>query len=185
MSKVSFFRIFFLLLMVGMAVLSVPLSPAHMAGGADKRVGDYLIDMGYDPNPLFSGYPATFSVGLINATLETPIDVEKVWVRISTPDRVVYAGTHLPENGFAPISLVIPEGSNYTMSVRFYEEGQARSLASADFPIDVKGAPSQGMVGAYIGFFLLLGMIVAGVIGYIIGVARGSGKALNTKRKSE
>jgi hypothetical protein len=166
-------------------ILGASSSLAHMSGGADKQVGDYLIDLGYDPNPLFAGYPSTFSIGLINATLMTPIEVEKIWVRISTPERVVYAGTHLPENGFAPFSLILPEGGNYTMSVRFYEEGQIKSVASADFSIDVKGAPSKGMVGAYVGVFLVIGMIVAGIIGYIVGVARKTGKTLNSKNEGK
>ncbi len=161
-----------------MAAFFVPFSFAHGEGGAEKEINGLIIDVGYDPNPLIAGKESSFSIGLANASTEMPVDVDKIWLRLSTPEQVVYAGTHLPENGFAPLSIVLPKAGEYTLSVRFYKDGEAKSLASADFSLQVKGTSSSLALGAFGVIFFLLGILAAGIIGYIIWVAKHKRKKL-------
>ncbi len=182
MAKTSF--------VVGLALLFLipfPFSFAHMAGSFEKEMDGYLIDVGHDPNPISADESAYFSAGLLNSTTETPAQFDKVWLRLSIKGKVVYAGTHLPENGFASMSTVLPEGGAYTLSVRFYNGGQVKALAAADFPFTVDGAIGKGSMlnGKWGAAFLIAGMLIAGIIGYVIGSSAEARKrkSLNSKKK--
>ena len=162
-------------------ILCIPFSFAHLDGGFDQEVNGYLIDVGYDPNPIFADYPLMLSIGVLNATTQAPIEVSKVWVRLSTEEGVVYAATHLPEHGVAPLSMILPKAGEYTLSVRFYQGDGPKSIASADFPLTVNGgAGSSGAFGnSWAVLFLFSGMVVAGIVGFIFG------KAVKTVSKSK
>ena len=117
----------------------------------------------------------------MNASTQEPVDIDKIWVRLSTDVGVVYAGTHFAQNGIAPISLVLPRGGEYTLSVRFYLGDGPKAIASADFPIAVSSdddsSKSSGNSRAV--FFFFLGLVVVGIVGYILG------KGAKTKRKNK
>ncbi|HIJ18955.1 TPA: hypothetical protein HA372_04695 [Candidatus Woesearchaeota archaeon] len=177
-----------------MLLLALPLSSAHLGGGIDKEANGYTIDVGYDPDPLLAQHPAYLSIGLFNATTKEAAETDKMWMRLSTDQGVVYAGMYLPENGVAPMSLIFPRGGEYTLAVRFYDGDNPEAVAAADIPLTVNGAAAQGsmLTNAWGVLFMAAGVLVAGVIGYVAGVAASTGKRpgkeklLNSKsRKSK
>lgn len=181
-----------LVIAVWAVVLPVlPFSSAHLEGGIDKEVDGYTIDIGYDPDPLFAGHPAYLSVGLFNATTKEAAKTDKMWMRLSTGQGVVYAGTYLPENGVAPMSLIFPRPGEYSLAVRFYDGNNPKAIAAADIPLTVNGAAARDSIlsSARGVLFMVAGLLVAGVIGYVAGVAAATGtrpgkeKSLNSKSR--
>lgn len=58
---------------------------AHLDGGADKTIKDYLIDFGFSPEKPKAGEKVTLAFNLVNATTKEIIEPTSVWVRISSP----------------------------------------------------------------------------------------------------
>lgn len=114
MEKIVFFVI------IGTLVL--PLTAAHLEGGQDKQIGEYIIDVGYEPALIKERQKANIVIALVNASTNESINPEKVWVRISDEKNVLFAGTVAQENGIVAFTYIFPKAGGYEMKMQFFRE---------------------------------------------------------------
>ena len=100
-------------------LLLIPIASAHLEGGADKVVGDYLVDFGYSPGTPIAGDKMLIAINLVNNSEQTVITPESVWVRISNGNDVIFAGRFHPEAKHVTFSFSFPKPGNYTIDTRF------------------------------------------------------------------
>lgn len=108
---------------------------AHLDGGEDRIINDYLIDFGFSPeNPVIND-EVTLAFNLINNTTKEIIEPISVWIRISSPQEVMFAGTLHPEAEHVTFVYAFPETNNYEITVRFKDN--ADTLVETSFKLNV------------------------------------------------
>ncbi len=108
-------RAVFLLFTAFFFVFFPPFVSAHLEGGNDVVAGGYLVDFGYSPLPLAAGVKSVIAFNLANASSGKVVSPDKVWVRISTGEEVVFAGTFQPEVKHVVFTYVFPKPGNYAI----------------------------------------------------------------------
>jgi hypothetical protein len=168
MIKKHFFKLFIYILVVSLVILP-ELSQAHGAGASwEKVVGEYKVDVGYNPTAIVSGASQRLDFNILNSGSGEQVSFANVWVRISQGEQTVFAsGIKKPGFGTAGMVFTFPKQGDYILSVRF--ENSTQSIAEAEFPVSVAegsvqpAADSQPIAGQP-------KSAVAGLIGLAVGV---------------
>lgn len=119
-------------------VLAPGLLSAHNLGAShEEMVGEYLVDIGYDPASPVEDDRLLLDLNLWDAKKVESIDFSSVWVRIENESGTLLAtGVHKAEFGATTVLFRIPEGvTNVDVSVRF--ERGTDSLAEVKFLIPI------------------------------------------------
>lgn len=161
-----------------LAISTSGLVYAHGGGGGqDKVVGNYLIDMGYNPEEPAAGQNTQFTLSLLNNETKEIFDFENVWVRISKGNEVLFASTlERIELDIASFLYTFTEPGAYETTVRFQkfnadvpeEIRLAETIVETDFNVVVAGdvAARKSRVSKD----LIAGFIVGAILGIIISL---------------
>ena len=142
-------------------LLGAALAYAHSEGTSlEKQVGDYVVDIGYEPENLQAGQRLLLNFDLLD-TEERPKDFTSVWVRLEEGSESLLAtGVAKPAIGPATLLIKLPASGGVTLYARFERAGTV--LAEASFPLSVGEGEQSGSDGSR---KLLLG----GLAGLIVG----------------
>ena len=135
---------------------------AHLEGGKDKAVNGYLIDFGYDPKNPIANEKTIIVISLFNETTQEVIEPTKVWIRISSSNDVVFAGTFKPETQNIAFSFTFPESGTFEITTRFFEDENL--IVEADFDLNVKGKSDYSKIIILFLFLIILVMVVKSVL---------------------
>jgi hypothetical protein len=159
-------------LMLGacLACSVLPASAHSIGQSLEKKVGDYLVDIGYDALDITEGQEIRFDAVLIQnpGSLQwqyAPVD--EVWFQIKKEGLEPFRDDiplKLPAPAFTRYRFA--EGGSYTLSVRFL--GAGKTLAETSFPLSVRSKASQESATKNVALTLfgLLLVFVVGVVGY-------------------
>ena len=145
---------------------------AHLDAGEDKVIDDYIVDFGYSPAELESYSPVTFAFNLVDKDTEEPIDIDAVWVRISSKE-VVFAGTFQAVDGNVALTYAFPKRGEYEITARFIDNGE--TIVETDFNVSV--AKNKKYLQKKIN-----GTIGAVIVGFILGMFYFKKKWLKKKK---
>ncbi len=98
--------------------LLIPLAVAHLDDGKDVTIGDTLVDFGYSPKHIQPNKETTMALTFFNKTTKEVIDPEKVWVRISKENQVLFTGTFKPQLQYVSFSFQFPKSGTYDIKVK-------------------------------------------------------------------
>ena len=154
--------------LLALTLLILPLSlSAHTSGiFYEAWVDGVHIDIGYSSAAPAVGESVIFDLN-IGADQQDAIKYTDVWVRIESKDGVTLAtAVHNAEFGGPRMSYVFPKEGDYTVSVRYENEGTA--LAKAEFPLKVVPAAKQGIDTVPWFAFLAGGLLIGGAAGFFL-----------------
>lgn len=135
-------------------LLITPMTYAHLDAGEDVVVGNYLIDFGYAPANPSTDDKVTIAFNLLNATTKEAITPENVWVRISSEEYVLLAGTFYPEAGNVLFTYKFPKQDVYEVSVKFRDD--AGTLAENNFELFIeKGQETPEKIDPRVLFYVI------------------------------
>ena len=132
---------------------------AHLDAGEDKVIDAFIVDFGYSPSEPEALKPVTLAFNLVEKDSEDPIDVEKVWIRISSEEDVVFTGNFQPDNGNVALTYTFAEKGGYEITAKFIEGEE--TLLETDFKVNVDKNKKafqrkiNGSIGAIIVGFLI------------------------------
>jgi hypothetical protein len=142
-----------------------------MGASLERTVGEYWIDIGYDPVQPRGGDRMVFDFNLADAAAtSTRVQFDYVWVRLQNENQTLLAsGIHRAEIGPTSLLYSLPRNAKgeLTMHVRYQRGNDA--LAEADFIIPVAAYedprwwyPFLGcaVLGAVVGFFGMFAFIL-------------------------
>lgn len=92
---------------------------AHLEGGVDIEQEMYTVDFGHTPEFPKTGDITVMAMSIINNETKAVVDPEKVWLRISGPSGVVFAGYLATEAEHIDFSYVFSEPGDYEITARF------------------------------------------------------------------
>lgn len=151
-----------------LALLMPFATDAHGMGASFERdVGEYRIDVGYDPAQVRAGDRILFDFGTLWKNGELFTDFDHVWVRIEFEGKTVLA-TGVKRAAFGPTSLLYVIPADYEgeiiLDVRY--EGPDGTLADTEFTLLVTAAPFslRDIVPA---IALLVGIVPGGFAVYV------------------
>ncbi len=121
------------------AVFMPAATMAHMAGGADAAVGKYLIDVGWSPETFVAGEPAALAFNLVDKDADKAADFGSVWVRISSGDKIAFAGTLRAFGRNVTFTQTFPAAGEYELAARFLDVA-GETMAEQTFPLTVVAA---------------------------------------------
>ncbi len=144
---------------------------AHGEGASfEKEIGDYIVDIGYDPEKLEVGTPVKLDFELSKKVSKENVPFSSVWVRVEKEKQTVFAsGIHRPEFGKTGLLYTFGEPGTYTISARF--QNNEDNIAETSFTLAVSEAPSLGGKSRTPDKSVLWGMfglIVGVVLGFVI-----------------
>lgn len=140
---------------------------AHGTGASlEKQIGAYTVDVGYSPPLIEVDDPVRFDFNLIKSDDRADVAFTDIWVRIEERNSVVFAGgIHKARLGETGMSYVFPGEGEYTLFVRFQNEGD--SLAETSFPLIVEKGVGFGEEGFSLSPQLFIGVIGGLIIGLL------------------
>jgi len=143
------------------------ISHAHATGvSIERQVGDYLIDIGYDPQNPASGETIRFDFNVYVRGKTEGVPFSNIWVRIETKDGLVFAGGIAKSTfGLTGLTLSLPRPGEYTISVRFNQGDE--TIVETSVPLLVL----DGEAGKYSTLYFIMGGI--GIVALGIGLALG------------
>lgn len=145
-----------------LGVLCMPLlADAHGTGPSfEQTVGEYIVDVGYEPEALSGGDTLLLNLGLLHAADRTSADFSSVWVRLKSGDRVLLAtGVHASAEGPTTALIEVPKNiSSLTVLLRY--ENDDESLAETSFDMAVKNTDSIWRKASY----EMLGLLLVGIV---------------------
>lgn len=153
---------------------------AHGTGASfEKNIGNYKVDIGYDPMTFSAGQSQRFDFNIYDTKSDSPVNFSDVWVLISQGNKTVFAGgIYKSDLGVAGMTFVFPKEGDYILDVRF--ENNSNTIVEVTFPITVlEGEVSGTNVSTNKSSFL--GLLVSAIIGLSIGFLL----AFNFIRKSK
>jgi hypothetical protein len=112
---------------------------AHSFGASLERiVGEYAIDIGYDPPVLVGGDRVVFDFNLLMPVASTSVPFDYVWVRLRTEGQALLStGVHRADLGPTSLLLELPEETKGDLEVYVRFQKEDETLAEADFVIPV------------------------------------------------
>ncbi|OGZ44901.1 MAG: hypothetical protein A3C84_00870 [Candidatus Ryanbacteria bacterium RIFCSPHIGHO2_02_FULL_48_12] len=154
--------------MSGFFLFSTTTVSAHGTGKSIERVmGDYLVDIGYDPDPLRAGENSVFDFVLKSGVDKKEIPFTHVWVRLETGSGIVLAaGLKKAELGKTSLLYNFPVSGEYQLVARF-QDGD-KTLVEVSVPVAI--APSALEAPQAIPSILLLEWGGIFLLGAIIGI---------------
>lgn len=147
-----------LFLMVGLVGVSTVL--AHSFGKSiEKEVDGYLVDIGYNAQSFEAGDPVRLDLNLLKDG--DPVEFSDVWLRINKGPKTIIAGNlGRPPLGKTGITLVMPEGGDYTFNARFMNDGE--TIVEFSDSLSVSGSAGGSSQS-------LTKLIIIGIIGVLAG----------------
>ncbi len=107
----------YILILSSLALPTVAL--AHLEGGVDIKQDMYTIDFGHTPEFPKTAEITTLAINVIDNETGVIIDPEKIWLRISGPSGVVFAGYLATEAEHIDFNYVFSEPGDYEITARF------------------------------------------------------------------
>lgn len=167
-------RVFIAISFLFLYLISLSNVSAHNSGASlEKEVGDYFFDIGYDPVQLTTSEPAVLD---FNIQTKERIDepYTHMWLKVTKDEEIIFAsGIAKAQFGRTTAMLLFPKEGNYTMQVRFSNEGN--TIAEADFPLQVQNVETQSNTQQFLPY----------VIGFIGGLVPGIGAAYVWKKQKK
>ncbi|MBI2173116.1 MAG: hypothetical protein HYT73_02805, partial [Candidatus Aenigmarchaeota archaeon] len=121
----------------------------------------YIADFGHEPSSIKALEPAVISVLLGNESTGQAAGVTEVWVRISSPRDVVFAGSFDAENGGSSFSYTFPEPGLYEITARY--ESNGTTLLQTNFDIEVSGVSDLTFIIVIVSFLSGAGVCVVAI----------------------
>lgn len=140
---------------------------AHGFGASlERTVGEYWIDIGYDPSQVIAGDRMVFDFNLAEAAAtSTPAAYDYVWVRLRGDDQTLFA-TAVRRADIGPTTLLytLPRDmkGDLTLSVRYQKENA--TLAESDFTLPMAALKDSKLLFWMIGSGLVAAAIGAGAV---------------------
>lgn len=119
--------------------LSVCVPVAALAHGAgtsyEVQIGEYLVDVGYQPDELVAGERVVFDFVIVKDGIELPF--EEVWVRLQHGSSTLLAtGIAQPTIGRTTLLYVLPQDiRSLTVHARFQNEQETMAEVSFMLPV--------------------------------------------------
>ena len=137
-----------ILIYVLLVLLVLPSTTRGHSEGASwsEKVGEYTVDVGYEPASIKSSMPARFDFALWKDDEATGMqaDYDHVWVRIIY-DKETFLATGIARQEVGPTTLLytFDASGSYSLETSFRDK-EGNDIAVANFPITVAGrADSQ------------------------------------------
>ena len=108
-----------LLLLIIPVIVLIPNVLSHLDAGQDKVIDNYQVDFGYSPENPKTTEKVVIALTLFNNTNQKVIEPESIWIRISSSEEVVFAGTLKQESGNVAFTYRFPYADNYEITSRF------------------------------------------------------------------
>jgi len=124
--------------------LALPLALfAHGEGASiEREVGEYLVDIGYDADPIIASSPVRFDFALYEKDGGGSVPFDRLWLRIEDAEKTLFAGAIAHAQFGATGALVLlPEEGSYTLFVRF--EDDHSPIVELEAPITVAAGKRQ------------------------------------------
>ena len=172
--------VFLVLSFLGISFLFTNFALAHGGGESlEKVVGEYRIDIGYDPAIIEAARPSVFDFDLLFNETGERSEFSDIWVRIMKGKQTVFAsGVHKPSFGNTTMMYTFAEGGEYDLNVRFKNEGE--EIVEASFPLAVQSASNAADSGSGISFlWLAIGAAMGVTGGFFTAFAFNIGKKKN------
>ncbi len=137
------------LLLTIFAALPATVAEAHALDPSfEVQVGEYLVDIGYEPDPLTSETYARFSFELWLNERGNPVEYSHVWVRIMRDSTTLFAsGIHRQAVGPTTLLYTFPDAGAYVLDISYRTEDS--EVAATEIPITVtRGADGNRSVFA-------------------------------------
>ncbi|MAF36051.1 hypothetical protein CL622_02945 [archaeon] len=147
-----------LLVLVGLCLITT--SYGHLASGQDITVNEYLVDYGVSEEVVIEKETVSMSFALYNKTLDDPIYVDNVWVRISKEDSILFVGTIKAEDGPVFVTYQFPEKGLYEIKMRFLTP--ENETVETTIKQTVESKPMSSFVRAMV----VLGILILGIVIY-------------------
>ncbi len=126
-------RLSFWLLII---VIYIPFSMAHLDFGIDKEVGDYTVDFGYSSEKIMEDKATLLAFTLIDKESRNLIQVDRIWVRFSEANNVIFTANLNPDLDQGLITFTFPTAGEYNVTARFFQD--ERELAETSFTLSVE-----------------------------------------------
>lgn len=154
---------------VFIGALLLVLTPVHawshsLGVSLIEDVGEYTIDIGYDPVVLSEDENALFDFLFLRAS--SSVEYDHVWVRIRDDSSTILA-TGVAHQTFGPTALVyrFPHHGQMTIEASF-RTAEGETLASAQFPLTV--VPSDSNTPLWWYAFCVLGLFSIGILAWYV-----------------
>ncbi len=153
---------------------------AHTTGASwELPVGDYVVDVGYDPVQVVMGQYERFDFAVWKDAAKTvPVNFAEVWTRVVKIDtKETLLATGIREQPVGPTTLLyeflVP--GQYSLEVSF-RDADGNEIVAASFPIAV--SPGEGARAGYVvpAGCAFLGAIVGAALVYLYVRKRAVGK---------
>lgn len=120
-----------------MLFLSTTQASSHGSGSSFELVKDAKkIDVGYEPANLTALEPTRFDFQLLDDATDVAVPFSDVWVRFEQDKKTVFAsGVHASTLGKTAMTFTFPESGEYTLSVRFQQQGETVADALFTYPV--------------------------------------------------
>lgn len=117
--------------------LWLPISTAaHLEGGVDIVQATHTVDFGHTPEFPTTGETTVLAINVLDNATGAVVDPEKVWLRISGPSGVVFAGYVATDLEHVNLSYIFPEPGDYQITARF---PNIESVEEVTLPLQVTG----------------------------------------------
>lgn len=134
----------FLLLFLVSTPASQPSSAfAHGEGKSyEETVGNFLVDIGYNPPQPEAGSPVSFDFNLIDKTSGQPAPFTDIWVQVIKDGETILAtGIHKQEIGATTLLYAFPQAGDYEVAVRYQDAD--KEIVQASFPLTIAALSTE------------------------------------------
>jgi hypothetical protein len=158
------------ILFIGASFLVPGTALAHGTGASlEKIVGEYRLDIGYNPTILEAQDPSIFDFDLLFDETGERAAFTDMWVRIVQGRKTVFAsGIHKPDFGNTTMVYSFPEKGDYELTVRFQNEEE--KIVEGSFLLEVQGRPEASGPGISFPWFAV-GIFIGIVAGFLTSFA--------------
>lgn len=150
----------------------MPLSlNAHALGASvEREVDGYLVDIGYDSDPIVAHSPVRFDFALYEATNKTIVPFDRLWLRLEKERKIIFAGgIARPQFGATGATVLMPEAGNYQLFVRFEDDDGALVELETELAVQPKESPIH-----WVWWVGPLAILAAFGLGFFTGMRRRS-----------
>lgn len=150
-----------------------PAASAHGDGASwETPVGQYVVDVGYEPDEFTAGETTRFDFNLKQGSGEDapPVPFAEVWVRLKGTD-LTYLATGVRKQTLGPTTLLYTfvKPGDYSFEVSFRDES-GKEAAAASFPVTVAAGEMGATSSLWLVYFapgLVFGVVLASLFSII------------------
>lgn len=169
--------------LVLLSTLSPSLVSAHSNEKSfEQKVGQYKIDVGYEPSEFEDNSPATFDFNISDTKTGEDVDFTDAWVRIESGNTTFFAtGVFKQSLGATTLVYTFPKPGNYNLYVRF--ENKENQIAETTIPITVISNSEQATGLLFQNNITGMGVLLGVAVGLILmSLGLFINKSLKTRR---